>query len=374
LFDPIITLLIEKLADGNGRLREGGRQGLEVLAAAGPVGPSAVVSHAIRALPPKQKTAWRPIAARLQLLTDLVTNYGIGGASGISVDSVLSFPKANGAYAHSAVEVRDDAKRLVVAVQRKAGTPAIEPVMALLRQKQKEEYLAAFEAVDGRGGPNPNHGNGNGNGNSAAEPAAAPKRGPPASSSSQQQQGSPTRVDKHLQHATHAPGGKVPTSAAKGARHEDRKAASGGAGDGGEGGGGGADPQDFTTCMFCGMHDKGWTENDMDVHYWKDCPLLISCPSCAQIVEIAGLPEHLLDECDEKDSYVPCETTGRYFALCCRCYLVPCSDVLCLFIPGRGCAAFSLILLMLHLFFFFNGYICRSGHQRKRFCFLAKES
>jgi hypothetical protein len=79
-------------------------------------------------------------------------------------------------------------------------------------------------------------------------------------------------------------------------------------------------------------------ENDLDVHYWKDCPLLISCPSCAQIVEIgntyilihtniyilihtntyilihiyeiAGLPEHLLDECDSKDSYVPCEVTG----------------------------------------------------------------
>jgi centrosomal protein CEP104 len=62
--------------------------------------------------------------------------------------------------------------------------------------------------------------------------------------------------------------------------------------------------------MFCGVHNALWTENDLDVHYWKDCPLLISCPSCAQIVEIAGLPEHQLDECDAKASYVPCDITG----------------------------------------------------------------
>eukprot|EP01038_Epipyxis_sp_PR26KG_P010922 gene10922-14661_t len=58
-------------------------------------------------------------------------------------------------------------------------------------------------------------------------------------------------------------------------------------------------------------NNDGWTENDLDIHYWKDCPiLLISCPSCAQIVEIAGLLEHLLDECNAKDSYVPCDVTG----------------------------------------------------------------
>ncbi|RYG94228.1 hypothetical protein EON65_57835 [archaeon] len=73
----------------------------------------------------------------------------------------------------------------------------------------------------------------------------------------------------------------------------------------------GGQATDFTSCMFCGEHNKAWTENDLDLHYWKDCPLLISCPSCAQIVEIAGLPEHLLDECDEKKNYVPCDVTGK---------------------------------------------------------------
>ena len=79
-------------------------------------------------------------------------------------------------------------------------------------------------------------------------------------------------------------------------------------------------PQDFTSCMFCGFANKNWTENDLDVHYWKDCPLLISCPSCAQIVEIAGLPEHLLDECDAKDQYVPCNVTGSFKNSSLNCY------------------------------------------------------
>jgi len=140
------------------------------------------------------------------------------------------------------------------------------------------------------------------------------------------------RTAKQLQHPPHNPGGKVPTTAAKvdhnhqattqdqlppleylylyvlmhqmNSQQEDL--------DGQEGG---DPPQDFTTCMFCGYHDPQWTENDLDVHYWKDCPLLISCPSCAQIVEIAGLPEHLLDECDVKDSYVSCNVTGNALLL-----------------------------------------------------------
>mmetsp|Transcript_15235 Transcript_15235/g.22436 ORF Transcript_15235/g.22436 Transcript_15235/m.22436 type:complete len:112 (-) Transcript_15235:1428-1763(-) len=56
------------------RLREIAKKGLQVLAEANNVGPAAVGLHALKALPEKQKTAWRPIAARLQLLRDLVSD------------------------------------------------------------------------------------------------------------------------------------------------------------------------------------------------------------------------------------------------------------------------------------------------------------
>jgi hypothetical protein len=29
------------------------------------------------------------------------------------------------------------------------------------------------------------------------------------------------------------------------------------------------------------------------------------------VVEVAGLPEHLLDECDQKASFVSCDVTGK---------------------------------------------------------------
>jgi hypothetical protein len=97
--------------------------------------------------------------------------------------------------------------------------------------------------------------------------------------------------------------------------------------------------------MFCGEADSKWNEDALDLHYWKgmyvhiyrciymniyiyiciylciihiyayiyiylDCALLAPCPACAQVVEVAGLPEHLLDECDQKASFVPCDVTG----------------------------------------------------------------
>lgn len=267
---------------------------MEFIAASPHVGAATVCGHAVRALPPKQKTAWRPIAARLELLTDLVALYGIGGNSGMSVEAVLGFPKAHGAYAHSTAEVREEAKKLVVVVQKIVGTPAVQSTLSLLRPKQLEEYEAAFLEDDSRS-------------IAAAALGGASKKGPGGA----QPPPSPARTDKHLQHATHAKGGKVPTSAAKAAgRHDDVRASAA------KGGPDDEESPDFTSCMFCGVRDKAWTENDLDVHYWKDCPLLISCPSCAQIVEIAGLPEHLLDECDEKDTYVPCETTGESHTLC----------------------------------------------------------
>eukprot|EP00597_Dinobryon_sp_UTEXLB2267_P016523 CAMPEP_0201094330 /NCGR_PEP_ID=MMETSP0812-20130820/2657_1 /ASSEMBLY_ACC=CAM_ASM_000668 /TAXON_ID=98059 /ORGANISM="Dinobryon sp., Strain UTEXLB2267" /LENGTH=350 /DNA_ID=CAMNT_0047346849 /DNA_START=40 /DNA_END=1092 /DNA_ORIENTATION=+ len=280
IFDPVITHLIEKLNDGNLRLREIAKKGLQVLAEANNVGPAAVGLHALKALPEKQKTAWRPIAARLQLLRDLVSDFGVGSSSGLYVEALLNFPKSVSAFSNSNVEVRDAAKELVVAIQRVAGTAAVESILSLLRPIQLNDYKAAFSASE--------------------EAAEADKK--------QRQAGNGDhRTAKQLQHPPHNPGGKVPTTAAKvdpanhqmNSQQEDFNDQEGG-----------DPPQDFTSCMFCGFHDPQWTENDLDVHYWKDCPLLISCPSCAQIVEIAGLPEHLLDECDAKDSYVSCNVTG----------------------------------------------------------------
>lgn len=294
-FEGVVVQLIEKLSDGNSRLREGARKGLDILAASSSVGAGFIAFHAAKALSPKQKNAWRPIASRIQLMADLVNTYGIGQSSGLNMDSLLNFSKTNGAYAHSNVEVRDAAKDLVVAIQRQVGTTPLEPTLSALRKKQREEYEAAFEAA-ATNAPGAASGK---------KPAAGPASSNTAATAASK------RTDMTHQHATHHPGGKVPTSSArvqeKGNGYNAGSPPPRGHAAEEEAKGGG---QDFSTCMFCGVSNPKWTESELDLHYWKDCPLLISCPSCAQIVEIAGLPEHLLDECDAKSNYVPCDVTG----------------------------------------------------------------
>ncbi|NXV78020.1 CE104 protein, partial [Atlantisia rogersi] len=60
-------------------------------------------------------------------------------------------------------------------------------------------------------------------------------------------------------------------------------------------------------CIFCGERDESFTEEGLDLHYWKHCPVLIRCQHCKQVVEIASLTEHLLTDCDKKDSFGKCQ-------------------------------------------------------------------
>ncbi|NWY62131.1 CE104 protein, partial [Chionis minor] len=60
-------------------------------------------------------------------------------------------------------------------------------------------------------------------------------------------------------------------------------------------------------CIFCGKRDESFTEEGLDLHYWKHCPMLTRCEHCKQVVEIASLTEHLLTDCDKKDSFGKCQ-------------------------------------------------------------------
>ncbi|XP_077314401.1 centrosomal protein of 104 kDa isoform X1 [Lithobates pipiens] len=60
-------------------------------------------------------------------------------------------------------------------------------------------------------------------------------------------------------------------------------------------------------CIFCGERDESFTEEGLDLHYWKHCPMLRRCEHCKQVVEIASLTDHLLTECTHKDSFGKCQ-------------------------------------------------------------------
>ncbi|XP_076320514.1 centrosomal protein of 104 kDa-like isoform X2 [Tachypleus tridentatus] len=59
-------------------------------------------------------------------------------------------------------------------------------------------------------------------------------------------------------------------------------------------------------CMFCEEKNDSFNPEQLDLHYYKDCPMLMLCQNCKQVVEIAGYTEHLLVECDSQDQYKQC--------------------------------------------------------------------
>ncbi|KXJ17222.1 Centrosomal protein of 104 kDa [Exaiptasia diaphana] len=59
-------------------------------------------------------------------------------------------------------------------------------------------------------------------------------------------------------------------------------------------------------CIFCGEKNQSFTEEVLDLHYWKSCPMLKRCDHCSQVVEVSGFNEHLLTECDAKDKFSQC--------------------------------------------------------------------
>uniref|UniRef100_A0A3Q3QHB0 Centrosomal protein of 104 kDa n=1 Tax=Monopterus albus TaxID=43700 RepID=A0A3Q3QHB0_MONAL len=61
-----------------------------------------------------------------------------------------------------------------------------------------------------------------------------------------------------------------------------------------------------TLFFFCGKKDESFTEDGLDLHYWKHCPMLRRCDECRQVVEIASLTEHLLSECENRSKFSQC--------------------------------------------------------------------
>lgn len=270
VLEPVLVRLVQKLEDGNARTRDVAMRGVDSFITSPYFGPRVVTSHALRPLEGIQLKghAWRPFVARLGLLRDIVANFGINNEeTGATTESVMGFPKRYGCFSHSNGDVRDASRELTTAVESIIGVHPLEPFLRDLRPKQLEEYHAAFEKA-----------------------AAEDKFKGMARKITKPTVLTPRTNNKKVSVAS---GGQVQTSAVRSMEK-----------DGVEDVGGGQ------LCMFCGASDPAWNEDALDMHYWKDCSFLTPCPACAQVVEIAGLADHLLDECEHRDMYVQCEVTG----------------------------------------------------------------
>ena len=240
---------------------------LKNIASSVSVGSFVVAGMCLKPMPPKQKAAWRPVCSRLQLVLEIIKLSGVNQKSGISVDNVLAFMKGSETFTHSNGEVRDVTKSCCVAMQKVVGSDAILPQLEpVLRKQQLDDYKLAF-GVD------------------TNQPEIPEKQ--TASPESAKVSHAPT-------HNNHGTPHKSPVKKGK---HHDQEAPS-------------DEPPSYTTCMFCGIQDPTWNEDGLDLHFWKDCTMLTKCPACSQITEIAGLPQHLTQECEKSSEYVFDDVTG----------------------------------------------------------------
>ncbi len=60
------------------------------------------------------------------------------------------------------------------------------------------------------------------------------------------------------------------------------------------------------TCQFCGLFDINFNEDSLAMHQYKECPMLIQCFKCGNIVEISTLNNHYLQECPQKNQFKQC--------------------------------------------------------------------
>jgi centrosomal protein CEP104 len=60
-------------------------------------------------------------------------------------------------------------------------------------------------------------------------------------------------------------------------------------------------------CEFCGWIDNAFLNQDqLDIHMFKFCPVLMVCPECQQVIEIKDRNDHLLSECKNCDDFSQC--------------------------------------------------------------------
>ena len=64
--------------------------------------------------------------------------------------------------------------------------------------------------------------------------------------------------------------------------------------------------EDSSQCEFCGRLDSKFTNAEsLDLHYWNECPNLIECHFCQQIIELLSLSEHRMKECNSGPAFAP---------------------------------------------------------------------
>ena len=93
--DPVLSSIILRLGDGQARTRSAATSALQDICSSPTIGPAPVSAHCCQPLPGNQKSNWRAIAARMDILSHIAEKYGAGRSSGLHVESAMNFVKVS---------------------------------------------------------------------------------------------------------------------------------------------------------------------------------------------------------------------------------------------------------------------------------------
>lgn len=275
LFNTLPALML-KAGDSNQRVREHSDTVLMLIAMSA-LGSERVAAAALAEPESGSKKPMNPRVhvARITVTQLLLEKCGLNrkdvrtGLSAEAIVTKLVLP----CLSHSSQEVRDGAINLIVALHKTTPAAIIEKFLSDIKPAQKQLIMDRLQEEGGG--------------------AAAPKEVEMHSSSFSVERGANHPVLEAAREAAKPPAKKTTGKAAP-APGQDAPAANKNAQHR-------AVVQDESkTCQFCGKYDERFNDHLLDLHYVRTCPMLVPCPLCGQITEIALLQEHLVKECDRR--------------------------------------------------------------------------
>ncbi|KAJ7306573.1 hypothetical protein JRQ81_009937 [Phrynocephalus forsythii] len=306
--------LLSRTGDSSARLRAAATHFIQEMALCNDVRPLQIVpAHLVQPLKPNAPThlAMSQLELAERLLKDLGTEN-----TGFTVDNVMRF--ATGALEHRVNEVRETAMRIILDMYRQHRAAILDylpPDDANTRKNVLYKTLFdGFAKIDGR----LTEGEIKAQKKTATEEAekqkkdeikslqgqlAALKEMQMEAQASKEKESEKPKNQGEVLKSTQPATTEIPDDHSSVANYLDN------------------------LCIFCGERDESFTEEGLDLHYWKGCPMLTRCDFCKQVVEIASLTEHLLTECDKKEN----------FAKCSRCCEALPKDELPRHVKGKAC-------------------------------------
>lgn len=241
----ILTGLLEKVGDNNLRVRDNAEQCYLMLARSEIVGPGPAAQQVLKPSKDTKTSSQKHLIGRLSILNSLVKDYRIDNST-LPYQPVLDYALTG--FKHSSQDVRNAAYNLLLTIYASVGSRILSS-LSDLRPAQLEMLQTGFAEVDGGKGK-----------------ISAPRDQPPI---------------REVKETRDPPArSRQATSTAKTEKKE-------------------PEPAKSPRCPFCGRTDAAFkNEDNLDIHWWKDCPMLVSCPLCSQVVDIITLNPHLLRECE----------------------------------------------------------------------------